>query len=147
MQQLVDYLHRTVPITEVMRISAGTRTETSLSLRAPLAPNINDKQSAFGGTLASLCTLTAWATASLICREAEVEADLGVAESQIRYLAPVRLDWFEAIAQWPKSASEAVFIEQLQSQGHASITIDVSIEADGHPAVEFSGRIFAHDRE
>ena len=146
MQELVDYLHRNVPITEVMRISAGTRTEASLSLRAPLAPNINDKQSVFGGTLASLCTLTAWAVASLICREAKIVADLGVAESQIRYLTPVRLDWFEAVAQWPDVASEAAFIEQLQNQGCASITLDVSIDTDGQPSVEFNGRFFAHVR-
>jgi thioesterase domain-containing protein len=61
----------------------------TLRLFAPLAANVNDKGCAFGGSLASLMTLAGWGWLMLNLREAGLAAEVYVADSQIRYLAPL----------------------------------------------------------
>lgn len=63
-----------------------------LRLSAPLASNVNDKGCAFGGSLASLMTLAGWGWLMLSLREAGQVAEVYVADSQIRYLAPLYHD-------------------------------------------------------
>ena len=61
----------------------------TLRLFAPLSANVNDKGCAFGGSLASLMTLAGWGWLMLNLREAGLAAEVYVADSQIRYLAPL----------------------------------------------------------
>ena len=53
-----------IPLVREMQIEVLGEAEGRLRLRAPLAPNVNDKGSAFGGSLASLMTLAGWALAT-----------------------------------------------------------------------------------
>lgn len=61
----------------------------SLRLAAPLPPNINDKGNAFGGSLASVMTLAAWALMSKKLEDAGHSADVYVQDSMLRYVAPL----------------------------------------------------------
>src|SRR5690606_10332969 len=72
-----------------------------LRLHAPLSANVNDKGSAFGGSLASLMTLAAWGLTALQVEQAGLDAEVYVADAQLRYLTPLRADliaeaWIEA---------------------------------------------------
>ena len=64
----------------------------------PLAPNVNDKGCAFGGSLVSLMTLAGWALVELALRQRGEDCDVFVGESHVRYLAPV-WDDFQAHAR------------------------------------------------
>ena len=86
-----------------LRITGGSRDR--LRLEAPLAANVNDKGSAFGGSLVSLMTLAAWGLVVLEIEHAGLEAEVYVADSKIRYLAPLRADlvaeaWLEDEGGW-----------------------------------------------
>jgi thioesterase domain-containing protein len=97
------------------RDSAGTHdgsatrrpsTTTCFSLLAPLAPNVNDKGCAFGGSLVSLMTLCGWALVELALRRRGEDCDVFVAESTVRYLSPLWQDFrsearLAADADWP----------------------------------------------
>lgn len=61
----------------------------SLCLIAPLGPNINDKGNAFGGSLASMMTLSAWALMTMRLEDAGFLADVYVQDSNLKYLAPL----------------------------------------------------------
>lgn len=50
---LGDFLHKEVPITATMQLQVERVTASERSLSMPLAPNINDKSTAFGGSLAT----------------------------------------------------------------------------------------------
>ena len=63
-----------------------------LRLHAPLAPNINDKGCAFGGSLGSLMTLAGWGLIVLRLAEVGLDADVFVADSETRYCAPLFAD-------------------------------------------------------
>ena len=114
-----------------------------LRLRAPLAPNINDKGCAFGGSLVSLMTIAAWGLVFLELAQAGIEADIFVADSRVRYLKPV----FEDIvveAGFDDPSERATLVGTLRRQGRASIRLkSESMLADGGVAASFVGRYVA----
>lgn len=78
-----------MPPVAAMQIRAARFEGDVLSLAAPLAANVNDKNCAFGGSMASLMTLAGWGWLTLKLHEAGMEAEVYVADSDIRYLAPL----------------------------------------------------------
>jgi thioesterase domain-containing protein len=78
-----------MPPVAAMGIRSAGRDGDVLRLRAPLAANVNDKACAFGGSLASAMTLAGWGWLMLRLREAGLGAGVYVADSQLRYLAPL----------------------------------------------------------
>lgn len=85
----LDQLFTGMPPVAAMQIRASEFNGEVLRLVAPLAANVNDKNCAFGGSLASLMTLAGWGWLMLNLREAGIEAEVYVADSKIRYLAPL----------------------------------------------------------
>ncbi|MEQ1511774.1 MAG: YiiD C-terminal domain-containing protein [Lysobacteraceae bacterium] len=93
-----------------------------LRLYAPLAPNINDKGCAFGGSLGSLMTLAGWGLIVLRVAEAGLDADVFVADSEIRYRAPLFAD-IETTAELAEGESWEDFLSTLRSRGRARLSV------------------------
>ena len=85
----LDQLFNGMPPVLAMQIRATQFDDRVLRVHAPLAANVNDKRCAFGGSLASLMTLAGWGWITLRLRDAGIEAEVYVADSKIRYLAPL----------------------------------------------------------
>lgn len=100
--------------------------EGRLQLWAPLAANVNDKGSAFGGSLVSLMTLAAWALTSQRIEDAGLDAEVYVADSEVRYLAPLLSD-LRAEAWLDEDASWDVFLQTLQARGRARATLHMQV--------------------
>ena len=115
-----------------------------LSLCAPLAANVNDKQCAFGGSLASLMTLACWGSASIVLDLAGFpDAEVYVQDSRVRYLAPL-YDDLCASAQLDGAGSWDGFVQAYRSKGKARATLCAEIRtADGRLAASFAGRFVA----
>lgn len=143
MQSLVDYLRQHVPLTREINIVAGEFNEEWFELEAPLAPNLNDKNTAFGGSLATLCTLSGWCITALVCREASQNIDISVLDSQIRYRLPVKTDPIIARAYMPTPSATELFIEQLKLEGRARLSINVEVSTAHKTAVSFGGLYYA----
>ena len=54
-----------IPLLTAMQLSLVDYEDLTLMLEAPLAPNINNKGTAFGGSIASICLFAGWAVATL----------------------------------------------------------------------------------
>ncbi len=143
MKSLVEYLRIHVPLTAGMDIRAGRCQPGYLTLEAPLAPNLNDKGTVFGGSLATLCTLAGWSMISLICRELDCDVDIVIARSEIRYLRPVSEDQFAAKARRPDQALLSRFEHELKSTGWATLEISAVVQDAGKDAVRFTAKYSA----
>jgi len=132
-----------MPPVAAMGIAVRDFADGGLRLEAPLALNVNDKDNAFGGSLASLMTLAGWGWLSLQLDLAGAQADIYVADSQLRYLTPVyeilRAEAApEAPAEWPG------FLAALRQRGKARLTMAACVRlASGQPAATFTGRFVA----
>lgn len=120
--------------------------EDALSLQVPLAPNVNDKGCAFGGSLVSLMTLSGWALVELALRRRGSDCDVFVAESTVRYLAPIWGD-FRSDARLASEVSWSVFFGTLDARGKARISVECVVPGeDGKPACTLSARFVAKRR-
>ncbi|HEY4530110.1 MAG TPA: YiiD C-terminal domain-containing protein [Luteimonas sp.] len=122
----LDAHYRSMPPVAAMGVAIAGCNGDSLTLQAPLARNVNDKQCAFGGSLVSLMTLAGWGLVTLRCRHLGIEADVYVADSEVRYLAPLYAD-LEATAALADGTGWAPFDESLRSRGRARVRLAASV--------------------
>jgi thioesterase domain-containing protein len=129
-----------MPPVAAMAIRATAFDGEVLQLHAPLAANVNDKDCAFGGSLASLMTLAGWGWLMLKCDEAGVEADVYVADSQLRYLAPVYSD-LQSSAHLAPGEDWAATLRCLADRGRARVAMQAEVAgAEGAPAARLTAR-------
>jgi len=132
-----------MPPARALQISLGSYDGEALVLRAPLAPNVNDKGCAFGGSLASLLTLSAWGLSSLKLGEAGFAAETYVQDSTVRYLAPL-YDDIEARAWLDPEQDWSSFLDAMRSKGKARARLLAEVRLpDGGLACSFEGRFVA----
>jgi thioesterase domain-containing protein len=116
---------------------------TSLQLRAPLAAHVNDKGCAFGGSLASLMTLACWGVVTLRLWQEGLEAEVFVADSRLRYRAPLFAD-LHAGARLAREDAWPAFVARLRERGRASLQLDACVYLpDGGIAAECQARYAA----
>ena len=137
---LAHYL--SMPPVAAMRLRIAGADGDSLRLCAPLAAHVNDKGCAFGGSLVSLMTLAGWCLVSGRLQQAGLEAEVYVADSQVRYLAPLRAD---LVAEaWLEEGDWAVFLAGFRERGKARCRIAARVcLPEGGEATTFSGRFVA----
>lgn len=132
--------HEKIPITRAMGVSVVGWDAEGLRLTAPLEPNHNHLGTAFGGSLAAIATLAGY---GLVWLELDdPEAHVVVRDSAVRYRKPVRND-IRVVARRPESHVIDAFREAYARDGRARMLLEVSVEGDGEPAVEFTGTFVA----
>jgi len=144
--QLLRFIRDKIPLARAMDLELLAYDDDLLVLGAPLAPNVNDKGCAFGGSLVSLMTLCGWGLVELALRRHGYNYDVFVGESAVRYLQPVWAD-FRAEARLAGGADWAGFFDALRTRGKARIEVDCSVPgADGKPAATLTARFVAKAR-
>ena len=137
-EALQEILHSEIPISRAMGIRVAGYDGASLTLDAPLAPNTNHKDTAFGGSLYSLAVLSGWGLLHLRLAEVRLHKLIVIQESTIRYLHPVEHD-LHAVCRLDDAAFDR-FLHTLNKYGRARISLAAVITHDNLNAVEFSGR-------
>jgi len=131
-----------IPLVAAMQVEVAALEQDRLLLRAPLAANVNDKGSAFGGSLVSLMTLAGWGLASARVAAAGLAAEVYVADSSVRYLAPLHGP-LQASA-WLEEGSWEEFLATLAQRRRARCRIAARIDLPGGgEATVLSGRFVA----
>ena len=141
-QRLEALLHDEIPLTRAMQVGVAGYDGRCLRLAAPLAPNINHKLTAFGGSLYTLAVLCGWGLIHLKLDEAGLHRHIVIQESSIRYLHPVEADMVAACCV--EDAALERFLRTLQRHGRARLELDVAVGSAGETAVAFSGRYVVH---
>ncbi|RDS80713.1 YiiD C-terminal domain-containing protein [Dyella psychrodurans] len=145
-QALVAFIHEGIPLARAMALELGDYDGERLRLATPLAPNVNDKGCAFGGSLVSLMTLTGWGLVELALRRHGEDCDVYVGESTVRYLSPVWND-FAAEAQRAEEADWDTFFATLAARGRARIAVTCHVPGEpGKPAATLAAQFVAKRR-
>ena len=137
---LSTYLKEHLPITEHMQVTVLSYDGQTLRLSAPLAPNINDKKTAFGGSLYNVAVLACWGMLYLKLQEHELDCDQVIAKADISYMAPVKGSLIaECHAPTPEALDD--FVECFKQRGKAKLSLSSHVLGDSQdrPAVEFNG--------
>ena len=140
-----DILDKIV-LARAMGISVVAYDGESLTMAAGLAPNVNDKGCAFGGSLVSVMTLAGWGLVKLALERQKRSCDIYVQDSDVRYLAPVWND-FQAIARLVDRESFLAMTEALTLRGRARARVRCLVPLpDGTAAATLEARFVAIER-
>ncbi|MGH8032739.1 MAG: YiiD C-terminal domain-containing protein [Luteimonas sp.] len=134
---------RDIPPVAPMRIRIASYDGDTLCLSAPLASHVNDKGSAFGGSLVSMMTLASWGQVMLQIEQAGLAADVFVAHSEVRYREPLLAD-LEVESRLSDDCSWDTFLSTLAARGRAHATLLASVALpDGGIACDCRSRYVA----
>jgi thioesterase domain-containing protein len=128
LRALERFILEQIPLARAIDRRVAAHDGDMLALDAPLAPNVNDKGCAFGGSLTSVMTLAGWALVELALQARGIHCDVYVGATEVRYLTPVwsdfraeaRLD-AEAGADWER------FFTTLAERGKARVDVLCSV--------------------
>ena len=143
----LDAHYQAMPPVAAMQLRIAGYDGEALTLEAPLALHVNDKGCAFGGSLVSLLTLASWGLVTLNVQQAGLDADVFVADSEVRYLAPLFAD-LRAQSRIAAGSAWDDFIATLRERGRARVTLDATVPLpDGGVATTFRARYVAIARQ
>ena len=137
-QFLQDYLYSHIPISKAMGVRVHALTDNSVSLWAPLAPNINHRGTAFGGSISTLATLSAWSLLRVGVHEIAPLPTLVVRRNNVEYLKPIEGD-FIATAKRPDAETWLAFLDTLQKRGRSRVNLNAAVTYADQEAASFSG--------
>jgi thioesterase domain-containing protein len=140
--ELAAYLRDNIPLTTALAVEVIDVSDSAVRLRAPLAPNRNHRQTAFGGSVAALAVLAGWGWlhARLVARAVPVR--LVIQRQELDYLAPIASDFIATCAA-PEDAAWNRFARALDTRGRARIELAVTVTCGEVLAARFSGAYVA----
>lgn len=141
-QQLQRYLHQHIPLSAAMQVSVLEINQQTLTLAAPLAPNINHQETVFGGSASTLAILSAWSLLHTRLAEEGIASRLVIQRNEMAYLKPMTKD-FTATAELVDQDDWATFLQTLRRKGKARISVEASLSCDQIMAGKFSGDFVA----
>ncbi len=139
---LAGVLTREIPLGAAMQLTIERLDERGIELSAPLAPNVNDKGTAFGGALVSLMILAGWSLPRLLLRRRNLDADLVIGRCEVRFAAPVDCA-LSVVCKWPDPAAVGEFIDRLRHSGRGKLELAPQVIAGGEVAAGLQARYAA----
>ena len=142
--EVEHYLHEHIPLSRAMQVSVVAVAPEQVVLRAPLAPNINHRETVFGGSASALAILAAWSLLHARLSDEGVRTRLVIQRNSMEYLGPIPGAFvarasLEAPAQWP------LFKRMLSRKGRARVAVTAVLEHEGGVVGQFAGEFVAID--
>jgi thioesterase domain-containing protein len=141
-RELEAYLHEHIPLSKAMQVSIVEASPERVVLGAPLAPNINHRETVFGGSASAVAILACWSLLLVRMRGAGVDARLVIQRNTTTYLLPIAGE-FSASATLASPEAWAVFERTLARKRRARISMSAVLEYQGSTACHFEGEFVA----
>ncbi|MBS1209148.1 MAG: thioesterase [Proteobacteria bacterium] len=140
--ELQTYLQTHIPLSAAMQVEVIQATPDVVELTAPLAPNINHRGTAFGGSISTLATLACWSLLRVRTDGMQPAPHLVVRRNSMEYEAPI-LGGFRAIVRFPAEVDWPRFQAAYTSKGRARLKLDAEVLTGDVVAARFSGEFVA----
>lgn len=142
LKELERYLHEHIPLSKAMQVSVVEADPGLVKLAAPLAPNINHRETLFGGSASAVAILAAWTILYIRLQQEGLYSRVVIQRNQMNYDKPVAGDFF-ASAQLTDDARWQKFLKQLRRHHRARISVTAILEFNGQPAGTMTGDFVA----
>jgi thioesterase domain-containing protein len=136
------YLHEHIPLSKAMAVTVVSVEPDEVVLRAPLAPNINHRETVFGGSASALAILAAWSLLHARLRSEGVPSRLVIQRNTMEYERPIPGD-FTARASLERPEHWQQFTRMLARKGKARITVCSVLEHAGQAVGRLTGEFVA----
>jgi len=141
-ESLEAYIHRQIPITAAMGVRIIEAMADRVELSAPLTPNINHRETVFGGSAAAVATLAAWTLVLVRMRHEDLTGKLVISRNSMQYQKPI-IDDFTAVAFADGLNTWEKFVAGLTRKGRGRLQATSRLLLNGDPVAEFEGQFVA----
>ena len=143
-KELENYLYEQIPASKLLEVGVCSCSSLKIELSAPLNPNINHKNTVFGGSLSVLAILAGW---SLVYMRLEgIKNEIVIQESTMSYLKAASGE-FRALSLYEESAQWDKFSRSFTKRGKGRIQIECNVFCKGEMVATFSGTYVAFNKE
>lgn len=125
-----------------MQVSVVEASPQNVVLQAPLPPNINHRDTVFGGSASAVAILAAWSMLHLRLAAQGLGSRLVIQRNTMDYLAPMD-GAFTAEAQAPADDVWQPFVRMLQRKGVGRIAQTAALRYQGQWAGRLVGEFVA----
>lgn len=112
--------------------------DDGVTLSAPLAPNINHRETVFGGSASALAILASWALLHTRLTAAGIGCRLVIQRNTMQYDAPITGD-FTARSRLREPQDWPRFLRMLERRGKARAAVESTLENAGNVVGRFEG--------
>lgn len=140
--ELEKYLHEHIPLSAAMQVSVEEASTEQVILGAPLLPNINHRDTVFGGSASVLAILSAWSLLHTKLTATGYKTRLVIQRNTMSYDQAI-IGYFTAHAQTPAPEAWKAFTRMLERKGRARISVSSTLWYEGHEAGHFEGEFVA----
>ena len=139
---LQTYIHKHIPLTAAMQSQIDVLEQYRVVVSAPLAPNINHRETVFGGSASTLAILAAWTLVHSRLRNDGIQARVVIQKNSMTYDKPIT-DRFEAICELPSQDKWQRFMNMLQRKDRGRIHISAILQCQHEEVGQFTGDFVA----
>lgn len=129
--ELEAYLREHIPLAAAMDVTVDRADPEGVILSAPLEPNINHRDTVFGGSASALAILAGWALVHVRLSPMERHHRIVIQRNETEYLAPIH-GRFRARAFAPDPDAWDRFLRTLKRRGKGRVHVDVEL-LEGEP--------------
>ncbi len=142
LKELTSYIHEHIPLTAHLGAVVEKYDGNEIEISAPLEPNLNHRNTAFGGSISAVGILSGWALLYIKLKEISLKTRLVIQHSSLDFIEPID-GAFKAICTMPESSEWERFIKTLKRHGKARITVESKIENSNNHVGNHSGTYVA----
>ncbi|MCC2637545.1 MAG: hypothetical protein K0Q68_1264 [Moraxellaceae bacterium] len=132
--RVVESLRNEIPLTAAMRLGLHSFDGETLVLQVPLAPNINDKGTAFAGSITALGCITGWCLLTLWSEQEIGPCQVAIFDSRFVFRKPLCGD-FTATVTLPETAARDTLQASLRRKGKGRMALRIVLaDSEGEAA-------------
>lgn len=119
-------------------LGLSVESDSPVIIGAPLEANLNDKGTAFAGSLFSVAALAGWMHLMRWCSLRSLEAEVALSGASVQFVAPAR-GAFRAVAAEPSAAQREKLELMLARRGRGRIEIPIEVLCDAKTVMRLAG--------
>lgn len=132
LQSFQDFLYRNIPLVQHMQLELKEINEHRLIATAPLAPNINDKATVFGGSSGALMTICGWTLIKFNLESYDIHNDVVIHKAKTNWVKAQTDDLTIQVALNEKQDWQALTKKLSKKNRPKKITVDCHINNQNH---------------
>jgi thioesterase domain-containing protein len=130
-EALVARIHEQIPLTQAMQLAVEYFDGQELVLRVPLGPNVNDKGTAFAGSITSLGSIAGWCLLTLWAEREIGPCQVAIFDAHFAFKKPLRGDFTASVKlPSPEDCKALKYAVTKRGRGRAVLKIALA-DADG----------------
>ena len=138
-QEIENKIHTQIPMTRLMKLQLKSLDNSKLITTAPLDINVNDKGTAFGGSLSSIVIISSWCMAFYLSQKFKIDkSNIVIVKNETKFLRPVTKD-IVCNSFIPKNEEIDDLKSKLDIKNSGSIVLSAQIIEDEKVCVDFKG--------